>query len=428
MTNSETLLIDVSRLQIGLFVHLDLGWMDHPFSLSSFKIRSRDQIEALQQLGVTQIRYEPSKSDVQPLSPTAAAEVNLPPPRPQDDKPSPEMQAKLDRQARLQQQRESLQACERKFTEATRQFKQVTKEAATRPVPSRELAEVVIGGFLQELVGDNEVAIRLLSEKNGDEGVQHSLNVTVLSLLLGKTAGLDDVAMQELGVGALLHDLGKIELADRFRYFEDHFNSAEREMYQRHVPLGTELGKKMGLPPSALLAIAQHHERCDGSGFPLHLKGDRLAASSKIVAIVNCYDNLCNAHHPSASLTPHEVLRLMFAKMRPHFDSTMLNHFIKLMGVYPPGSVVQLVDDQYAIVVSVNAHRPLKPRIIIYDAQIPAEQAMVVDMEFVPEIGIKRSLQPIQLPKNVFDYLSPRKRMCYFFERGHVVVDSEASA
>lgn len=424
MANSETHFIDVSRLQIGLFIHLDLGWMDHPFSLSSFKIRSQDQIETLQQLGVSQIRYEPAKSDVPPLNLTAAAEVSLPPPKVNDGTFTAEMQAKLERQARLQQQRESLLICERKFNEATRQFKQITKDAASKPVPSRELTELVIDGFMQELVGDNEVAIRLLSEKNGDEGVQHSLNVTILSLLLGKTAGLDDAALHALGAGALLHDLGKIELADRFRYFEEHFTSAEREMYQRHVPLGAELGKKMGLPPSALLAIAQHHERCDGSGFPMHLKGERLSASAKIVAIVNCYDNLCNAHHPSASLTPHEVLRLMFAKMRPHFDSVMLNHFIKLMGVYPPGSVVQLVDDQYAIVVSVNAHRPLKPRIIIYDDNTPADHAMVVDMESVPEIGIKRSLKPIQLPKKVFDYLSPRQRMCYFFERGHVVVDS----
>lgn len=416
MANSETHFVEVSRLQIGLFIHLDLGWMAHPFSLSSFKIRSQEQIEILQRLGVEQIRYEPSKSDTSPLfEPATPKPVVI---KLEDSPPSPEMLAKQERQARLQAQRESLQQCERKFAEAARQFKKITQGASVQPVPGRVLAEGVIDGFLGEMLGDSEVAIRLLNEKSGEESVQHSLNVTILSLLLGKTAGLDQISLRDLGLGALLHDLGKIELADRFRHCGDHFSNAERDMYQRHVPLGMDLGKKMGLSPGALLAIAQHHEACDGSGFPLHLKADRLAATSKIVAIVNRYDNLCNALHPDVAMTPHEVLRLMFAKMRGLFDNTMLTNFIKMMGVYPPGSVVQLVDDTYAIVVSVNAHRPLKPSVVIYDSHIPPEHAMVIDLEQAPEIGIKRSLKPIQLPKHVFDYLSPRKRMCYFFERG----------
>ena len=88
-----------------------------------------------------------------------------------------------------------------------------------------------------------------------------------------------------------------------------------------------------------------------------------------------------------------------------------------MMGVYPPGSVVQLVNDGYAIVVSVNSSRPLRPRIVLHDPQVPKEQALVLDLERAPELAIRRSLRPAQLPRDVLDYLSPRKRVCYFFER-----------
>ena len=87
------------------------------------------------------------------------------------------------------------------------------------------------------------------------------------------------------------------------------------------------------------------------------------------------------------------------------------------MGVYPPGSIVQLSDERYAMVVSVNSSRPLKPRLIIYDAQIAKDEALIVDLEQYADLGVKRSVKPTQLPRAVMDYLSPRQHICYFFER-----------
>jgi hypothetical protein len=97
------------------------------------------------------------------------------------------------------------------------------------------------------------------------------------------------------------------------------------------------------------------------------------------------------------------------------------------MGVYPPGSVVQLVNDRYAIVVSVNSSRPLRPRVIVHDSRVPKDEAPILDLETVPELGIRRSLKPSQLPRDALDYLSPRKRICYFFERavGTETVEAE---
>jgi hypothetical protein len=101
--------------------------------------------------------------------------------------------------------------------------------------------------------------------------------------------------------------------------------------------------------------------------------------------------------------------------------------FIRMMGVYPPGSVVQLNDERYAMVVSVNSSRPLKPRLIIYDPQISKEEALVVDLEQQPNLGVRRSIKPIQLPRQVMDYLSPRQHICYFFERASSLAGGEDS-
>jgi hypothetical protein len=94
-----------------------------------------------------------------------------------------------------------------------------------------------------------------------------------------------------------------------------------------------------------------------------------------------------------------------------------------MMGVYPPGSAVQLTDDRYALVVGVNSMRPLKPRVMVHEAKVPRDEALVLDLENVPGLGIRRSIRPQQLPPASLEYLAPRPRVAYFFEP---VRDSEA--
>jgi hypothetical protein len=171
----------------------------------------------------------------------------------------------------------------------------------------------------------------------------------------------------------------------------------------------------MGLSPGALLVIAQHHEHADATGYPKGVALDRMSVGARIVAMVNHYDNLCNAAVPSKSLTPHEALSRMFAQLRSRFDATMLNAFIRLMGIYPPGSVVQLSDDRYAMVMTVNSARPLKPRVLVFDPNVAPDDAVHLNLETTPDLGIRRSLKGEQLPSRALDYLAPRQRVAYFF-------------
>jgi len=436
MHHRRTQTIAVADLRIGMFVHLDLGWMDHPFPLSSFKISSQQQLDTLRSLGLQQVRYAPEKSDPPPPAPNTPgsagpANGDAPAPDPATEDPAPasaapggeagiETEAGRQRQQRrdqLQAQTASLMQCEQRFSEAARHYQQLVEEADGQPEAARERCGTVIDGFIQQMLGNGESVIRLLSEGLGDRAALHSVNVTVLCLLLGKAMGLSAEALGELGAAALLHDLGKRQLPERVRFREEHFSAAELRLYQSHVGHGIQLGKRLGLPVNALLGISQHHEMEDGTGFPLGLKGDRISPLAKILALVNRYDNLCNPGNPAGALTPHEALSLIFAQMKTRFETHTLGAFIRMMGVYPPGSVVQLVDARYAMVVSVNSSRPLRPRVIVHEPAVPKEEALILDLESAPALGIKRSVRPLQLPRATIDYLSPRQRICYFFER-----------
>ena len=147
-----------------------------------------------------------------------------------------------------------------------------------------------------------------------------------------------------------------------------------------------------------------------------------MTVGARILALVNRYDNLCNPSRPATAMTPHESLSFIFAQLKTRFDTAALSAFIRMMGVYPPGSVVQLIDERYGMVMSVNSSRPLKPRIIVHEAGVSKHEALILDLEQAPHIGIRRSLKPTSLPSAAMDFLAPRQRVSYFFER---VVDSQ---
>lgn len=424
-------LIDVQQLRIGMFVHLDMGWMSHPFPLSSFRITSADQITTIRGLGKPRVRWSPDKSDpaVVPAdgasAPAGVADAGAGERRSGvPDRESPQAaQLRLRREA-VAASRARLHLCERQFAEAARACRQATELVPSQPETAREQSEALSQALVAKLIGDQDMCIRLLTDAAGDKASLHSINVTVISLLMGRTFGLSQADMVDLGTGALLHDIGKLDLPERVRHREDHFTTAETTFYQEHVAHGVTQARRMNLKPGATLVIAQHHEHADGSGFPLKLNSDRMTTAARIVSLVNRYDNLCNPHVPARALTPHEALSLLFAQGKNRYDTAILGAFIRMMGVYPPGSAVQLTDDRYAIVVSVNSTRPLKPTVVVHDPKVPSDEAVPLNLETDGRLGIRRSVKVQQLPADAIAYLSPRPRIAYFFEPN---VEAEAA-
>lgn len=431
MQENQSELIDVSQLRIGMFVELDIEWMAHPFLKGNFKISSERQIEAICSLGLEQIRYVPARSapavvqvlDVTPSKyPTLSAEDLL---VLEASRAEALRQRKLRIEAIAAQQR-SLLACERRFADAVRHYRYAAEQVMAQPKAVAEKCQGLIESLVAEMFCNGDTAIRLLSEGMGDRNAMHPVNVTILSLLLGKAMGLQQKDMIDLGMAAFLHDIGKLELPERVRFFEENFTTAEYKLYQEHVAEGVQLARRMELSPAVQLAIAQHHEMVDGSGFPLRCKSESQPLPSKILALVNRYDDLSNPGRlGSVAMTPHEALSFIFAQLKNRYDSMVLSAFIRMMGVYPPGSIIQLVDGRYAMVVSVNSSRPLKPRVLVHDPDISRQEALILDLEQAPEIGIRRSLKPAHLPSEAIDYLMPRQRICYFFEQAGMIANSQ---
>ena len=452
-------LIDVQALRIGMFVRLDGGWMAHPFPLSNFKISTPDQLATLRALGVTQVRWDPRLSDIEPAgaapsgtppsapfatpsvappstagtqaalpvktaaaNPAAEAAAVASKPRPSleellgvDPSVAPAGEAELLAQ-RLGRQRAALVHCERQFNEAASAYKQATSVISSDPQDAKVQLEALSNNLLDKMLVEPVLCIRLLRDTAGGKAATHTLNVSILSMLLGRNFGLSDTDLLDLGVGALLHDIGKIDLPERLHYPDERFTPTELKAYQEHVVLGLARGQKMGLRASVMQVIAQHHEMADGSGFPLKLGSERMSDAARIVAMVNAYDTLCNPQLSTRAITPHEALATMFTHAKKRYDPALLRTFIKMMGVYPAGSTVQLTDDRYAVVVSVDSARPLKPRVLVHDARVAREAALIVDLGDQPGLGIRRGVKPEQLPLPTLHYLAPRQRVVYYFE------------
>ncbi|MEW5770492.1 MAG: DUF3391 domain-containing protein [Pseudomonadota bacterium] len=406
--------IGIDQVRVGLYIRLE-DWMDHPFLFNSFKIRNEKQLKVLRSLGIQHVIYVREKSELPPLPPPA---VDAPPPPPPE--PDPEIEAmrqeKKARREKLTQQREALGRCEKKFVHGVSTVKSMLRNLFSRPQESVQQAQALVADMVDSLLADKDVVLHLMNAKSGDENAYyHALNVTMLALILGKEAELSAAEMRALGMGTLLHDMGKEKVPSQILLKKTPWTTAERNFYQQHVMYGVEMVRRLPeVPAGALEVVAMHHEFLDGSGFPGRLTADRIGRFARIAAIVNTFDNYCNRVNAADSMTPAEAISVMFKKEKEKYDPALMQMFIRCMGVYPPGSVVQLNDGTIGLVMSVNPGSLLHPSLLIYDPDVPKEEALWLDMSADPDLKVAKTLRPADLPREVFEYLEPRTRVSYY--------------
>lgn len=408
--------IGIEQVRVGLYIRLD-SWTDHPFLFSSFKIRSEKQVQQLRSLGISHVLYDSRKSDSAPLPPP---KVSAPPPPPSP--PDPEMEAmwaeKRKRRERLSRQREALGRCERQFAEGASTVKSLLRNLFSRPDESVQQAQTLVSDMVDSMLADKDVALHLVNTKAGDENAYyHALNVTMLSLVLAKEAQLGAEEMRALGLGTLLHDIGREKIPSQILLNKASWTKAELSFYQQHVAYGVDMAQRLpGMPAAALDVIAMHHELLDGSGYPGRLAGEQIGRLARIACIANAFDHYCNRINPAESMTPAEAIAFMFKKEPGKYDAVLLQLFVRCMGIYPPGSVVQLNNGQIGLIMSVNPGRLLHPSLLIYDPDVPKEEALWLDMREAPELSVAKTLRPTELDTAVIAYLDPRTRISYFTE------------
>jgi putative nucleotidyltransferase with HDIG domain len=412
-------------LRIGLYVYIDLPWFRHPFTLNSFKITSEQQILDLRALKLPRFRYDPMQSEDAPdvespplsLEQDAPANIGLPV---RDGEAEPAAVATDSRVRQLRDYRRATVRTEKSFMKAVGVVRRLDRNLLSRPEESLEEMGKLVAQMATVFLERPEVTLQVMGENCGGEEVyHHGLNVSILCLMLVKGLELTGEQAAFLGRGALLHDIGLIEFPGRAQNGRsDEQTVPERTLRARHVEYGLMIGKQLGLEPEILSIIEQHHELADGSGYPRGLGLEQISPLARVVCLANFYDNLCNPVDFALAMTPHEALAFIFARRKSQFDARVLQLMIRALGVYPPGSVVRLSTGAIAMVVSVNPHRPLRPWVLLYDAALPKEEAAMFNLETQVDVTISRGIRPALLPPPVYAYLSPRKRISYFFDAG----------
>lgn len=407
------------QLRIGLYIYIDLPWFRHPFTLNSFKIRTAEQLRDLRALKETRFRYDPERSDgpltapPAPVPETPAVEAE-----PVEEPPDPVMLEKAARIQQLEEHRQAVEQMEKAFVKAANVMRNLNKNLLARPKETLEEMGGLIDQMVTVFLESPELTLQVMGEKGGgEEAYYHGLNVSILCMMLAKGLEFTSEQAKAMGTGAILHDIGLIEMPDHFlKKNPEEYTKPERDLRAMHVEYGVKIGQKLGLPPEVLLILAQHHELADGTGYPQGLTLDKITPLARVVSLVNFYDNLCNPVDFAQAMTPHEALSFMFAQRREKFDSKALQLMIRSLGVYPPGSIVKLSNEAIALVVSVNPQKPLRPWVLLYDEAVPKEEAIMLNLETAPELSIGKAIRPALLPPRVYAYLSPRKRVTYFFD------------
>jgi HD-GYP domain-containing protein (c-di-GMP phosphodiesterase class II) len=402
-----------NQLRIGVFVWLDRSWNEHPFVYNKFRITSEEQLNQLKVFGSDRVYWIPSKSLFEPLP--ALPEKTVSPPPIEVNTLSAALKKKNEEK---QRERALITKAEREREVAAKAvvaallgLRDNPKQAGTkmRDLSSSAAQSISNGEGLLFLLGDK------VGEKEGNGPQHHALNCMTLSMLIGKALGLPPAAVSEIALGALSHDVGSTMIPRHILRAKKR-SSAEENLYREHCKLGAELALISGaFSKVAIEAIQDHHEALDGTGFPSGKKGISIGLAAKIVAVANCYDRLCNPEsHEIAPMLPANALKVMWRDEQTRLDPAIIAALIRLLGVYPPGTIVSLNDGSLGLVISPGKNS-LYPKVLIYDPDLPKEEAPIIELEEGGDRKIEESHRPVDLPEDVLSWISPRERVTYYF-------------
>jgi HD-GYP domain-containing protein (c-di-GMP phosphodiesterase class II) len=419
-TQTGEILVDVSQLRVGVHVHLpNSSWLSHGLLFNSFVISTQEQIKKIIAMQPTEIYCDLKRCKLTPLP-----IENTPAPSllsaAQEQKKSLKEQLLLEKKAFTKKQlqlRKRINQAEMAHTEEARIIGIALKYFNDKPRDTIKQAHIISERSTATLLANTRGTITLVNEKNPhlDHLATHALSVMTLSLLLGKQAGLSEEGLHAIGIGALLHDIGKQTFHSSILTSVIR-NKFEEEVYRTHCRIGYENALHSGaVPPAVLDIILHHHERIDGSGFPDQLQGEAITLGARVVGIADHFDTLTNPANSSLALSPSEALAFMWVKERIYFDNLLLQHFIHAMGVYPPGSIVKLSNGHIGtITTSASVNHPLLPNVLEYIPGVPRAEAIITDLTKNPTIKIEKPLHFSECSEEQLEYLLPKRKISWF--------------
>jgi HD-GYP domain-containing protein (c-di-GMP phosphodiesterase class II) len=436
---------DTRDLQIGTFVKLEGSWFSHPFPTNTFKIKSPEDLATIQGLKNVTILHDPERSasfdvddfqeenrrpldgetdacvskDAETFSDSALNQPEVNEPLIKESSLSEIM----DRREDYHEFQDHLRKVEGAYQKTLGQGHELFRQLSDRRPAGFKTADAMVTSIVTAM--QNPKTTMSLIDVIGSNGVawslsEHALNVCTLSLLIGRQLGVEAEGLMELGRGALFHDVGYRALPMKVRFSMAGMKvESDPELEQRHPEVGRQLMASFpDTGPVVLEMIGQHHERLNGSGFPNGTRADDLSLLTKIVMVADHYDELCNAPDPQTSLSPHAALSRLFRHVvmkreSSKFCQEVVQALVQAIGVYPPGSLVELTDGVLGVVSLINIHNPTKPIVLLYAPWLCRNDGLLVNLAHEAELEIKQAMHPKDVPEQALAYLSPR-RMAMF--------------
>lgn len=253
-------------------------------------------------------------------------------------------------------------------SQATATLRKVLADARKQGQPSTEAILPYVDRIVDQVLRNQEVMVGLTDIRAHDAYTHaHSVNVCMLATMIGRSLGYTRNSLLILGIGAIMHDLGKVYIDPEILTQRSPLTWDQYQQVQEHPVLGYQaLDRTPGIPRPAAMISLQHHERLDASGYPHAAEAAQIGAFSRIVAVADVYDAISSDRPYRAALTPLECLRLLSQEERGRLWPDAVNALAARIAPYPEGSTVELEGGELAVVIRCTAHSPLRPEVAIF--------------------------------------------------------------
>jgi len=229
----------------------------------------------------------------------------------------------------------------------------------------------------------------------------HALGCSVWAASFGRHLGLDRSDLGELALSGLLFDVGKTRMPSLTLTKHTALDEPDQQLLRQHVQHGLDiLADTPGLSSRILEAVATHHERHDGSGYPHGLSGSQIPMFGRIIGLIDSYDAMTSIRPYMASRSPHNAVMELYQSRDRLFQAELVEHFIQTCGIYPSGSLVELSDGRVGVVTSVHSLKRLRPSVmLLLDAdKKPLPEFDSIDLS---EVQMEVEGQPLSIKRGL---------------------------
>lgn len=400
-TETTELEIPTSELRIGMHViRLDRPWEETDFLLQGFVVRDRDEIQALQAQCHTVIIEGKVRNGPRPAPPGRQEKQpsmlgrllgKKPEPRRRNVSARPAANAATGNRQRSRVTYINKVDVGSEFSRARRAYTQAKTLAEDIMAGVRigraldiNRARAVVDDCVDSLLRNENALLLLTKLKHKDHyTAEHSINVSVLAAALGKHLGMLEEEIRTLGLCGLLHDVGKMRIPNTVLNKPGTLTPDEHALMRSHAGLGRDILINVnGVNHAAIDVAYNHHERLDGKGYPRGLRGSQIPHFAKVVAVVDTYDAITSTRCYDGARSSLEALEILYRMRDRQFDPELTLEFIRMIGIFPPGSLVELASGEVGIVLASNPRNRRKPVIkLVRDAgKQPLAEEITLDL------------------------------------------------